>query len=162
MSRKMRRQHWVDTGVQGTLIRRILFHWVAFFCVTLVCVSAMNLLLGDPDQSLVERVNSPGSGLMLIGVIMLALLPAFALDTIRFSNRFVGPIVRLRRCLRELGSEKSVPKLAFRDNDFWADVADEFNTVSQLVTRQREEIAQLKEQLGQVADESTATEKAPS
>ena len=147
MSKKMRRQHWVDSRVQGTLIRRILFHWCAFFVVTLMCVSVMHLLLGDPNKTIVERATSPGSGLMLIGVIMVALFPAFALDTIRFSNRFVGPIARLRRYMRELASGEQVNSLAFRDNDFWADVADEFNTVAQLVQEQSREIESLREQL---------------
>lgn len=155
MSKKMRRQHWVDSSVQGTLIRRILFHWCAFFVVTLMCVSVMHLLLGDPNKTMVERATSPGSGLMLIGVIMVALFPAFALDTIRFSNRFVGPIARLRRYMRELAAGEKVNSLAFRDNDFWADVADEFNTVSQIVQEQAREIESLQEQLADSRHAST-------
>lgn len=153
MSKKLRRQHWVDSKVQGTLVRRILFHWCAFFVVTLMCVSAMQLLLGDPNKTVVERMSSPGSSLTLIGVIMMALFPAFALDTIRFSNRFVGPIARLRRYMRELASGEEVNTLAFRDNDFWSDVADEFNAISGIVQNQAQEIEQLKKQLeGSVAE----------
>lgn len=155
MSKKLRRQHWVDSRVQGTLVRRILFHWCAFFVVTLMCVSVMQLLLGDPNKTIAERVASPGSGLMLIGVIMLALFPAFALDTIRFSNRFVGPIARLRRYMRELTEGKKVGPLSFRDNDFWADVAEEFNAISSRVQEQEQEILELKEKLSAV--ESTTS-----
>jgi hypothetical protein len=143
----MRRQTWVDSQVQGTLIRRILFHWCAFFGVTLLCVSLMHLLLGDPNQSVAERASSPGSGMFLIGTIMLALFPAFALDTIRFSNRFVGPIARLRRYMRELAGGEKVNTLAFRDNDFWSEVADEFNAVARLVQDQSREIESLRSQL---------------
>ena len=149
MSRKMRRQHWVDSRVQGTLVRRVLLHWCAFFGVTLMCFSLMHLLLGTPDQSVLHRISSPGSSLMLIGVIMVALFPAFALDTIRFSNRFVGPVARLRRYMRELAAGEPVNSLAFRDNDFWAEVADEFNSVARLVSEQAREIESLQ---GQLAD----------
>ena len=149
MSKKLRRQHWVDSRVQGTLVRRILFHWCAFFVVTLMCVSVMQMLLGDPNKSIVERMTSPGSGLMLIGVIMLALFPAFALDTIRFSNRFVGPVARLRKFMRDLNDGQRVPALAFRDNDFWSEVADEFNAISQRVQDQSKEIEELKQQLSE-------------
>ena len=149
MAKKLRRQHWVDSKVQGTLVRRILIHWCAFFVVTLMCVSAMQLLLGDPNKTIVERVSSPGSSLTLIGIIMLALFPAFALDTIRFSNRFVGPIARLRRYMRELASGDSVNALTFRDNDFWADVAEEFNSISRIVQDQADEIELLKQQLNE-------------
>ncbi len=90
---------------------------------------------------------SPGSGLLLIGVVMLALFPAFALDTIRFSNRFVGPIARLRRYMRELADGENITTLAFRDNDFWSEVADEFNQVVELVQEQAAEIEQLKQKV---------------
>ncbi len=156
MSKKMRRQHWVDSKVQGTLIRRILFHWCAFFLVTLMCVSVMQLLLGDPNKSVVERVTSPGSGLMLMGIVMMALFPAFALDTIRFSNRFVGPIARLRRYMRELAAGEKLTTLAFRDNDFWSEVADEFNQVAQLVDEQQKEIQTLKQKLESSAGTSAS------
>ncbi len=92
---------------------------------------------------------------MLIGLIMVALFPAFALDTIRFSNRFVGPIARLRRHMRELAAGEKVSSLAFRDNDFWADVADEFNTVAQMVQDQGREIESLREQLADSRPVST-------
>ena len=154
MSRKMRRQHWVDSRVQGTLVRRVLFHWCAFFAVTLMCVAVMQLLLGDPNKTIAERVGSPGSGLLLIGVIMLALFPAFALDTVRFSNRFVGPIARLRRYMRDLKAGEDVGKLSFRNNDFWSEVADEFNAVADRVREQEQEINELKAQLSEVQSTS--------
>ncbi len=148
---KKRRQHWVDSRVQGTLIRRILFHWCAFFAVTLMCVSVMQMLLGDPSKTIFERITSPGSSLILVGVIMVALFPAFALDTIRFSNRFVGPIARLRKYMRTLSNGEATPPLTFRDNDFWAEVAEEFNSVVKRVEDQEREIEELKKQLEQTA-----------
>lgn len=150
MSRKMRRQHWVDSSVQGTLVRRILTHWCAFFAVTMMCVVVMNILLGNPEQPVSERINAPGSGLVLLAVIMLTLFPAFALDTIRFSNRFVGPIARLRRHMRELAADEPITALTFRDKDFWGEVADEFNVIAMKVKDQVTEIESLKEQLAQV------------
>ena len=74
-----------------------------------------------------------------MGVILLALFPAFMLDTIRFSNRFVGPIARLRRHLRQLGNGET-DRCQFRENDYWAEMAGEFNDVAVLVETQREEI----------------------
>lgn len=156
MSKRMRRQHWVDSKVQGTLVRRILFHWCAFFLVTLMCVSVMQLLLGDPNQSVYERVASPGSGFVLMGIVMIALFPAFALDTIRFSNRFVGPIARLRRYMRELAAGEKLTTLAFRDSDFWSEVADEFNQVVELVNEQQKEIQTLKQKLDASTNATTS------
>lgn len=146
MNRK-RKQKYVDTNVQGALLRRILFHWVAFFFVTALTVILMKTLIGDMNLSFMENVKNSIGEFSLYGVILLCLFPVFLLDTVRFSNRFVGPIGRLRRHLKELGTEKSTQKCAFRDNDFWSEMADEFNKVVDLVEQQDAEIVRLKEQL---------------
>ena len=136
MKKRNRKQSFVDSHVQGALIRRILMHWLLFFGITVMLIAAMNALGADPSLSLTDRIMTGGSGTMvLFAVVMLCLFPAFALDTIRFSNRFVGPITRVRRCLRELGTTGETERIKFRDNDFWAEMAKEFNTVADRVQR---------------------------
>ncbi len=146
--RLKRRQHFIDTNVQGSLLRRIMIHWALFFVIACLAVVVMQALMGDPNLPMVKRIQKEAGEFIFLGIILLSLFPAFMLDTIRFSNRFVGPVARLRRVLKELGSEQEeVEVLKFRDSDFWADVAQDFNKVSDLVRRQRTEIAQLKKQL---------------
>lgn len=133
MSDKKRTQNFIDTHVQGALVRRILMHWCIFFFVTCMLVAVLNGLAGDPSLPFSEKIWGESGTLGLVAVSMLVLFPAFALDTIRFSNRFVGPISRLRRSLRELSQNKTAKKIQFRDNDFWAEMANEFNDVVELV-----------------------------
>ena len=142
-----RKQNFVDSSVQGALLRRIFFHWCTFFFVALVAIVLMQTLLGDPAKTVVERIKFELGEFVIIGMILLALFPAFMLDTIRFSNRFVGPIVRLRRHIRELGSQNNTDHCTFRDTDFWTEVAVEYNCVADLVKSQQEEIDSLKKQL---------------
>ena len=146
MNRK-RKQKYVDTDVQGALLRRIVFHWVAFFFVTGMTVILMKSLIGDMNLTFMDNVKNSIGEFSLIAVILLCLFPVFLLDTVRFSNRFVGPIGRLRRHLSELGTEKTTQKCSFRDNDFWSGMANEFNKVVDLVEKQDAEIVRLKEQL---------------
>jgi hypothetical protein len=127
-------------------------HWVAFFFVASMSVVVLQALLGDPSESLANRLKAEAGEFIFMGVVLLCLFPAFILDTIRFSNRFVGPIARLRRFLRELGRDKKFNRLAFRDNDFWADIAEEYNRVVELMRNQEEEISRLKEQTNQPAN----------
>ena len=156
MTGKSRRQHWVDAQAQGTLVRRVLMHWCIFFAGTLICWYVLQLLLGDPSKPIVERMTTSGSNILLLLVIMLSLFPAFALDTVRFSNRFVGPIARLRGAMRRL-SEGSLPgKLAFRDNDFWSEVAEEFNLLSDHVQNQEQVIDELREKVAELESASLA------
>ena len=141
-----RKQNFIDSAVQGQLVRRILLHWTAFFCVLMMCVVFMQMLLGNPEQSLTERMTAPVQQYLLLGTIMLSLLPAFMLDTVRFSNRFVGPVARLRKSLRELAvDEEDTRPLKFRDNDFWSDAAGEFNQVAEKIREMRKEIDSLKQ-----------------
>ena len=135
MNAPKRKQNYVNASIQGGLVRRILFHWLVFFVTTAVLMLTLKTLLGDPELTLGERFQQQIGEFVLYGFIFVAIFPAFMLDSIRFSNRFVGPITRLRKHLRELASNGSTEDIQFRDNDFWQEVAQEFNTVNQLVQR---------------------------
>ncbi len=146
---RQRKKKYVDTHVQGALLRRIIMHWVVFFCVAAMTLVLMMALVGDPSMTMLERISSQTGQLFLLSIVILALLPVFMLDTTRFSNRFVGPIGRLRRHLRELGTERETDTCVFRGSDYWSEMAEEFNTVADLVKNQQREIARLKNQLTQ-------------
>jgi hypothetical protein len=148
--------HYVDSAVQGALLRRIFFHWCGFFSVVAILAVSMQTLLGDPAQAFYARLWYEIKGFGLIGIIMLALLPAFMLDTIRFSNRFVGPVGRLRRSLREL-RDGDVKLIQFRGNDFWCEMGDEFNAIARLVESQRKEIVELRCKLETAREASTTS-----
>ena len=139
MARVQRKQNFVDKHVQGALLRRIFFHWVIFFFVVTMSVVMLQAMLGDPAQSLVTRLKHEMGNFVFMGVILLALFPAFMLDTIRFSNRFVGPIARLRRHLRQLGSGDT-EHCKFRENDYWAEMAGEFNEVADMIDSKSQQI----------------------
>ena len=49
------------------------------------------------------------------------------LDTIRLSNRFAGPVSRLRNAMRKVADGGSYEPLKFRGNDFWTELADDYN-----------------------------------
>ena len=46
------------------------------------------------------------------------------------SNRFVGPIYRLRRSMRSLANGEEVDPVFLRDGDYWFDFAEDFNRVA--------------------------------
>jgi nitrate/nitrite-specific signal transduction histidine kinase len=140
-----RTQNFVDSPVQGALLKRVFLHWCGFFLVLAVAVITMEVLLGNPQENFAERFWREVASFKLIAVVMLSLLPAFMLDTIRFSNRFVGPVSRLRRALRDL-KEGRADRLQFRDSDFWVEMGREFNALAELVESQRQEIARLQGQ----------------
>lgn len=66
-----------------------------------------------------------------IPIILVAalLIPAFLRDTLRLTNRFAGPMFRLRQAIEGLSAGKENRPLKFRKTDFWQPVADSFNLV---------------------------------
>jgi hypothetical protein len=52
------------------------------------------------------------------------------------SNRFVGPMYRLRGAIRDVARGKDIQPLKFRNDDFWQDVAGDFNDLLERIPRE--------------------------
>ena len=65
-----------------------------------------------------------------VGPVLGVLSPVFIYDSIKMSNRFVGPMVSFRRSLKELASGGDPGKAQFRENDYWKEMACDFNTIA--------------------------------
>ena len=150
MSKHKRKKNFVDNKVQGALLRRIFSHWLLFFAVAGGSVLMLQTLLGDSNVPVMDRLKEQIGEFTLFAIVMAALFPGFMLDTVRFSNRFVGPIGRLRRHLQQL-SRGDTSECSFRGDDFWIEAAAEFNAVADLVKSQKEEIERLRAANGGVA-----------
>ena len=64
-------------------------------------------------------------------VVMVFLLPVFVIDTIKISHRFAGPMMSLDRAMREIAEGKPPRKLSFRRDDYWQELADDYNAMLQ-------------------------------
>lgn len=136
MKPRARGKLYIDKRVQGALARRVLTHWGLFFMASSVTLLALQYFLGEPGLTLGEHLSVIWSQYALFVVLMVAMLPSFVYDTIRLSNRFAGPIVRLRRGLQELNNgEEEVEHMNFRDGDFWLELSDDFNQLAEKVKR---------------------------
>ncbi len=126
MSKVDRRKTYVDPKVQGTLVRRLVIHWVAYVSVAAAIAFCLQLL-SNPLQPLAEHFQQLWWTHGPFLLVLVFLLPVFVLDTIRLSHRFVGPIYRLRETIRNIAQGDPPPRLKFRDFDFWHDLAKDFN-----------------------------------
>jgi hypothetical protein len=141
MPKLKRRQYFVDPKVQGALILRLIGYWG----VTVITTTAMVLcwrLVTQPPKSLFSQIGDMWVFYGPALISSLLLVPLIVIDCVRMSNRFAGPLYRLRRCMRDLGAGLPVPPIHFRDGDFWIEVADEFNAVSAKFQRLEEELAE--------------------
>jgi hypothetical protein len=126
--KNMRKQFFVDPRVQGALVLRVVFYW--FMC--LLTVTLMLLcwrIVTGPARLFYTHFNDMWFFYGPAAIASLLLVPLVVIDVVRLSNRFVGPLVRLRRAMRALARGENVEPIEFRGDDFWQEFAGEFNAV---------------------------------
>ena len=129
LNKKAMRKHlFVDPKVQGALVTRVALYWM----VCLITITLMLLcwrIVTGPARMFYTHFSDMWFFYGPALIASLLLLPLVLVDIVRMSNRFVGPLLRLRRSMRELARGEHVEPIEFRDNDFWHDIATEFNAV---------------------------------
>ena len=121
-----RRQKFVDRQVQGSIVLRTATYW-------LLCTFTMALMLfvwqilSSPAEPFLLQLTAMWHQYGPVAIASLFLLPILIIDIVGLSNRFAGPIYRLRRSMRQLADGEPVAPVKFRDNDFWTDFAGDFN-----------------------------------
>jgi hypothetical protein len=145
MARSHRGQTFVDATVQGALARRFIFHWFVFVAVSWG-VSFLLQLLSDPFRPVSDNMHIMWATQGPLMLVMVFLLPVFVLDTLKLSHRFAGPILSLRRAMREAVAGQRARKIQFRKNDFWHDLADDYNALADRLNAGQPGVAQSPEQ----------------
>ena len=133
MSHRQRRKKFIDAKVQGALAQRILFHWLTFVLVAFSTAFFFQVL-SNPFLPLKLQFRSLWWAQGPFLLILAFLLPVFLFDTVKLSHRFAGPICRLRSAMRAIAAGERPTKLSFRDNDFWHELADEYNAMLEKLT----------------------------
>ncbi len=122
-------QKFVDHEVQASLAWRIAGHWIMFLLACGVGTIIWTRLVEAPTESWSHVIRHWISHFVPFAVIAFCLLPLFLRDAIRLSNRFAGPIIRVRRTLGELADGKEPMPVNFRKGDFWLSLQNELNRV---------------------------------
>lgn len=126
--RNRRKKSFIDSAVQGALVRRIVFHWFIFIVLALLSLAVWRIMyttgFSKPFSALMKDTFSE---LTPVIVILLALFPIFVWDTVTFSHRFAGPMYRFRSAVRSLAEGEEFRPIKLRKGDFWEDFAKDFN-----------------------------------
>ena len=123
--KKLRKRLFVDHGVQGALVARVAMYWV--FCM--ISVGFIRAIVSAALRATHVEVGVWSLPFLPEVLASLFFVPIVVHDILKTSNRFVGPVFRLRRCMNELAQGNEVAPLHFRDGDLWQDVANDFNGV---------------------------------
>ncbi len=146
----LRHKLYVDSDIQGTLLRRATLYAIAcglYFSIILLFAESM-AVPGEPITVIAIRCLDEAI-YWLPGLAIIA--PIVAYDILRISNRFTGPMFRLRREMKRLIQGNQAEPLTFREDDFWVEMAELFNQL-------RDEVEQLRE-AKEVAKHSQANDQ---
>ncbi|HEX4129612.1 MAG TPA: hypothetical protein VHZ24_06185 [Pirellulales bacterium] len=135
-----REQLFVCPKLQGLVLWRLLFYWLA--CLTLSALAVVGWsIFCDPEATAGEHVRRLAAYFVPALAVGLVLLPVVIVDCITLSNRFLGPLVRLRGSIRRLATDDHVMPLHFRESDFWHEFAVEYGELVERVERMKERAA---------------------
>jgi hypothetical protein len=111
-------------------------YWLFLLATAVLVVAGTDYFWGTPalDQDGFVLVRHAAAVIALV-----VLLPLVLYDVVAMTNRFAGPVYRLRRSLAALAAGERVAPLQFRENDYWRELADEFNAVVAYVDELKEQ-----------------------
>lgn len=133
-----RKRYWIDGQIQGALAARVAVHWLIFGGIAAV-LTLMLQYMANPLAPFSEQLNTVWNNQGPFAIVMAILLPIFVFDTVKLSNRFAGPVLRMRRIMSSIAEGKPAERLTFRDNDFWRGMASDFNKLIELGYFERNE-----------------------
>jgi hypothetical protein len=129
MARHKRSKAYVDKSVQYALAKRVVLHWVLFVFAAVAITSVLQFLTENPFQSWSELARSVINRYGLFLLVLFVMVPAFVWDTVKLSHRFAGPMLRFRVAVSDLADGRKCKPIEFRTNDFWGDLAADFNRI---------------------------------
>ena len=125
----MRRRFFIDPDVQTGLLKRLVFYWVASL-LFLTLPIAFAKTVSDPNVFFLNHVADVYLTHWPVLVMLMFFLPFAMNDALKYSNRFAGPIYRLRCELKNFEDGNRLKPIKFRNGDFWHDLASGINRVT--------------------------------
>jgi hypothetical protein len=129
----------VDPAVQWSIAGRIAGHWMLLISCLIIINVMVGVLTAVGQTSFGRALTDAAMAEMRTLAVLILLMPIFLRDTLKLSNRFAGPMYRLRTALKSMSGGEIPESIKFREGDFWMEAADDFNTVrSNYASLQRE------------------------
>ncbi len=128
--RNRRSKKFIDRKVQGHLVLGLASHWLLYFMMVLFSVPMWHMItVAGFTKPFPKVLADSWTQMVPVFVFLAAVLPIFIWETIKFSNRFVGPIYRLHQAIRKIAAGEEFSPVHFRKGDFWHELADDFNAM---------------------------------
>ncbi|MGN6545072.1 MAG: hypothetical protein ACTHK7_08495 [Aureliella sp.] len=136
-----RQRVWIDGQVQGVLVGRVVLYWSGILIYFGLSIGFYQYRQ-NPDWTMAEHLQAMFDQLWPCLPTVL-LLPLVIFDIVRLSNRFVGPVYRLRMHLARLRENSDTYPLNFRDDDYWQQLAEPINELQQRILTLEQQVRTL-------------------
>lgn len=125
-------------------------HW-GLLAVCLISIGALvRLMASTHTASFSDALWAALKSQAAVVGVMIVLLPVFIRDTMKLSNRFAGPMYRLRTALSAWANGEETSQIKFRDGDFWQEAAANYNLVVKEYNRMKERNQELERELDEI------------
>lgn len=141
MGLRKRRQLFIDPQVQTPLVKRLLVYWLAMAAFVTLPI-AISQTIAQPNRLLYQHYLDTLRSHWPILLTLSVMLPFLIYDTLKFSNRFAGPMFRMRRELNRFAQGETIPPIRLRPNDFWRDFAVQLNDLMERVRAAEQKAAE--------------------
>lgn len=141
MTNDQRKQLVIEPEIQYSLVRQLCGQWALHVVASLTLLIMLQMLLGGFFRPWSEHWSQIAPVVASIGISLLFLLPIYLRNSLKLSNRFVGPIHRFRRELRNIASGEPHQPIQFRDEDFWPTIADELRAAMEAIESRARAVA---------------------
>ena len=111
-------------------MRQLIVHWCLACGLVFLYLLSLQAFSNGFAWGLEQNLAAIRQQYGLLGAVMFVISPVFIFDSIKLSNRFVGPMISFRSSLRKLASGDEAPPLTFRRGDFWRELTDDFNRIA--------------------------------
>jgi hypothetical protein len=129
-----RRKLLVEPHFQCTLAVRVVSYW-CFWMLSLGLLLFCWRVATGPRMPAAAHIRMLFLQLGPPALASFVLVPILVVDTLRLSNRLVGPLVRLKDGMRRLTRGEPVKPIHFRTGDFMDELATEFNKLAEFAQR---------------------------
>lgn len=147
-SPQLRKRIYVDRHVQGGIVARLAALWIATMALA-IGLGLLTQFFANPTEGLAPFLDDAWRNIVPLLLAFAVTLPIAVLHLLRFSHRFAGPIVRLRRGMQALANGLEAAPMQFREHDYWQDLAEEFNRIRSRLEKATQRVAELEAQVAE-------------
>ena len=137
-----RKKKFVDRKIQGRLLLGIAAHWLLYFMLIMSAIPMWHVLtVSGFSQPLTKILADSWGSMTPVFLFLAAVLPIFIWETVQIQQPIRGPHLSTTQHDPKHNAGEEVRPIRFREDDFWHDLADDFNTMMKRLKQRKDEPA---------------------